>query len=124
MFTSLRVLIKDADPGYVNREQFEANQARLRENTAGHPRAHRQSALLEGSALLQGLLLCGICGQRMHPQYTARGQQLSPWATIVRRAVVYGLCHPARPLVHVIGIDEVSRRKGQVYLTIWSGGSC
>src|SRR6202158_734390 len=39
-------------------------------------------------------------------------------ATIVKRAVEYGLRHRARPPVHVIGIDEVSRRKGQVYLTV------
>jgi transposase len=39
-------------------------------------------------------------------------------ATIVKRAVQYGLRHRARPPVHVIGIDEVSRRKGQVYLTV------
>ena len=30
----------------------------------------------------------------------------------------YGLKHRKRPPVHVIGIDEVSRRKGQVYLTV------
>jgi transposase len=39
-------------------------------------------------------------------------------ATIVKRAVQYGLRNRARPPVHVIGIDEVSRRKGQVYLTV------
>ncbi len=39
-------------------------------------------------------------------------------ATIVKRAVTYGLRHRKRPPVHVIGIDEVSRRKGQVYLTV------
>ena len=39
-------------------------------------------------------------------------------ATIVKRAVQYGLKHRARPPVHAIGIDEVSRRKGQVYLTV------
>jgi transposase len=39
-------------------------------------------------------------------------------ATIVKRAVAYGLRHRARPPVHVIGIDEVSRRKGQVYRTV------
>src|SRR3954447_10818322 len=36
--------------------------------------AHREKV-----ALLQGLLLCGICGQRMHPRYTARGQHLWPY---------------------------------------------
>ena len=39
-------------------------------------------------------------------------------AGIVRRAVQYGLRKRKRPPVHVIGIDEVSRRKGQVYLTV------
>src|ERR1700694_172255 len=39
-------------------------------------------------------------------------------ATIVKRAVEYGLRYRARPPVHAIGIDEVSRRKGQVYLTV------
>jgi transposase len=39
-------------------------------------------------------------------------------ASIVKRTVAYGLKHRARPPVHIIGIDEVSRRKGQVYLTV------
>ena len=39
-------------------------------------------------------------------------------ATIVKRAVQYGRRHRTRPPVHLIGIDEVSRRKGQVYLTV------
>ena len=39
-------------------------------------------------------------------------------ATIVKRAVEYGLKHRKRPPVHAMGIEEVSRRKGQVYLTV------
>ena len=39
-------------------------------------------------------------------------------ATIVKRAVQYGLKHRKRPPVHAMGIEEVSRRKGQVYLTV------
>jgi transposase len=53
-------------------------------------------------------------------QGTARQYGLN-WksvATIVKRAVQYGLKNRTRPPVHVIGIDEVSRRKGQVYLTV------
>jgi transposase len=53
-------------------------------------------------------------------QGTARHYGLN-WKTvagIVKRAVGYGLRHRKRPPVHVIGIDEVSRRKGQVYLTV------
>jgi transposase len=53
-------------------------------------------------------------------QGTARQYGLN-WKTvagIVKRAVRYGLGNRKRPPVHVIGIDEVSRRKGQVYLTV------
>jgi transposase len=53
-------------------------------------------------------------------QGTARQYGLN-WksvATIVKRTVQYGLRHRTRPPVHAIGIDEVSRRKGQVYLTV------
>ena len=53
-------------------------------------------------------------------QGTARHYGLN-WksvATIVKRAVKYGLKNRLRRPVHVIGIDEVSRRKGQVYLTV------
>src|SRR5258708_30699344 len=39
-------------------------------------------------------------------------------ARMVRRGVQCGLKNRPRPPVHVIGIDEVSRRKGQVYLTV------
>lgn len=53
-------------------------------------------------------------------QGTAReyGLDWKSVASIVKRAVQYGLRHRARPPVHAIGIDEVSRRKGQVYLTV------
>src|ERR1035437_432067 len=53
-------------------------------------------------------------------QGTARQYGLN-WksvATIVKRAGQYGLKNRSRPPVHVIGIDEGSRRKGQVYLTV------
>jgi transposase len=58
--------------------------------------------------------------REMSWQGTARHYGLN-WksvATIVKRAVAYGLRHRKRPPVHIIGIDEVSRRKGQVYLTV------
>jgi len=61
-----------------------------------------------------------ILAREMSWQGTSRHYGLN-WksvATIVKRAVAYGLRHRKRPPVHVIGIDEVSRRKGQVYLTV------
>lgn len=61
-----------------------------------------------------------VLARELSWQGTAREYGLN-WksvATIVKRAVRYGLKHRARPPVHAIGMDEVSRRKGQVYLTV------
>jgi transposase len=61
-----------------------------------------------------------VLARELSWQGTAREYGLN-WksvATIVKRAVQYGLKHRKRPPVHAIGIDEVSRRKGQVYLTV------
>jgi transposase len=61
-----------------------------------------------------------VLARELSWQGTARQYGLN-WksvATIVKRAVEYGLRHRARPPVHVIGIDEVSRRKGQVHLAV------
>jgi transposase len=61
-----------------------------------------------------------VLARELSWQGTAReyGLDWKTVATVVKRAVNYGLKHRARPPVHVIGIDEVSRRKGQVYLTV------
>jgi transposase len=61
-----------------------------------------------------------VLARELSWQGTARQYGLN-WksvATIVKRTVAYGLKHRRRPPVHAIGIDEVSRRKGQVYLTV------
>src|SRR5262249_18584007 len=45
-------------------------------------------------------------------------------ATVVEGAVLWGLHHRRWAPLHVIGIDEVSRRKGQQYLTIVYDRGC
>lgn len=61
-----------------------------------------------------------VLARELSWQGTAReyGLDWKSVATIVKRAVAYGLRNRARPPVHVIGIDEVSRRKGHLYLTV------
>jgi DNA invertase Pin-like site-specific DNA recombinase len=61
-----------AHPGYISWEQFLRNQQRLDDNctSRGH---ERRGAVREGSALLQGLVLCGQCGRRMSVRYTRNG---------------------------------------------------
>jgi DNA invertase Pin-like site-specific DNA recombinase len=62
-------LIKDSHPGYLRWEDFLANLERLRNNAQArglHPGGHPAR---EGPALLQGIVLCGQCGQPMGVHY-------------------------------------------------------
>jgi DNA invertase Pin-like site-specific DNA recombinase len=63
------VLLEDRLPAYISWEQYLANQERLKQNrslreTRGVPKC--------GSALLQGLVVCGKCGHRMSTVYKTR----------------------------------------------------
>lgn len=77
-------------PGFIDWETFEANQTRLRSNIPSRfeSRESQQKgrALREGSALLQGLALCGHCGRRLRiayqgtnstPRYYCKGEELN-----------------------------------------------
>jgi hypothetical protein len=66
-----RVVIPNHHPGYITWDQFLANRDRLAANRtncevlAGPAR--------EGLCLLQGLLICGICGRRLSVRYAGNG---------------------------------------------------
>jgi len=62
-------LIQDHHEGYISWEAYERNQRRIEANRNGEC---RPGAAREGSALLQGLVLCGICGRRMRLSYCNR----------------------------------------------------
>jgi hypothetical protein len=62
----------DAHPAYIPWEQFLRNQQRLDDNCTSRAQ-DRRGAVREGSALLQGLVLCGRCGRRMGVRYTRDG---------------------------------------------------
>jgi DNA invertase Pin-like site-specific DNA recombinase len=60
------VLIQDHLPAYITWEQYLRNQERLKQNqsapdTMGAPR--------DGVALLAGVIVCGLCGRRLHVSY-------------------------------------------------------
>lgn len=71
-------LIPDAHPGYISWEEYEQNQSQLRENAQASGTDRRRSPPREGPALLQGLVVCGICGNRMTVRYHTRGGRLCP----------------------------------------------
>jgi DNA invertase Pin-like site-specific DNA recombinase len=63
-----RVVIPDHHPGYITRDQFRANRTRLADNRTNIETLAGPAR--EGLCLLQGLLLCGICGRRLSVRYT------------------------------------------------------
>ena len=66
------VLIKDAHPGYITWEQYEENLRRMRQNAIAYNVIDRKTPPREGPCLLQGLAICGKCGQRMTIRYKYR----------------------------------------------------
>ena len=70
-------LVPDAHPGYITWAEYEANLKQLAENARAYGHDRRKSPPREGPALLQGMVICGVCGKRMTVRYhSARGRLL------------------------------------------------
>lgn len=81
------VLIRGHHAGFIDWETFEANQKRLGSNT--RPGPHRQGGIVrEGSALLQGIGICGHCGRRLSTHY--RGRNSTPGYHCAGKDIVEG----------------------------------
>ena len=73
------VFIKDAHPGYISWEEHECIEHQLQAGTKALGWERRQGPPREGPALLQGRVVCGLCGSRMHVHYNVRrGGELVP----------------------------------------------
>ena len=69
-----QVVIQDAHVGYLTWQTYEANLRQLTFNSQAYAPA-RLASPREGPALLQGLVICGVCGERMTVRYHQRGGQ-------------------------------------------------
>jgi DNA invertase Pin-like site-specific DNA recombinase len=68
-----KVLIKDVHEGYISWEEYERNRTLLlsrARSIGGLDRRHGPPR--EGCALLQGLVICGVCGRHMSTRYGYR----------------------------------------------------
>lgn len=83
------VFLPNAHPGYLTWEEFEINQTTLLANAHSHGTDRRRSPAREGTALLQGLVICSRCGDRMTVRYsTVRGHPV-PQYTCQRRGIAH-----------------------------------
>jgi DNA invertase Pin-like site-specific DNA recombinase len=62
------ILLQEVHPGYISWEQFLSNQQRLDDNRTFREE-ERRGVVREGAALLQGIVLCGLCGRHMRVRY-------------------------------------------------------
>jgi DNA invertase Pin-like site-specific DNA recombinase len=85
-----QVLLPDKHEGYISWEEFEENQRRLQEAAQAYGKERRKSPPREGPALLQGLVICGVCGGRMTVRYHVRQGNLCPDYVCQKRKVEYG----------------------------------
>lgn len=67
-----------AHEGYISLEEYERNQQRLSENAQAHASERGGCPPREGPALLQGLVICGRCGEQMTLRYHQRQGRLVP----------------------------------------------
>ena len=66
-----RIVIPDHHEGYISADQFVVNRERLAANRTNCEGL--AGPVREGFCLLQGLLLCGVCGRRLGVRYTGNG---------------------------------------------------
>jgi DNA invertase Pin-like site-specific DNA recombinase len=102
-------LIPGVHEGYISFEEYEDNQRRLRERAQSYGLERPKSPPREGPALLQGIVICGVCGGRMTIHYRKRRGVLSP----VYNCQNDGIEH-ARPFCQRIPGATVDRAVGEL----------
>lgn len=97
-------LLPDTHPGYITWGQFQQNEQRLREHAQAYGLERGKSPPGQGPALLQGLVVCGICGQRMTVRYHKRKGRLATDYMCQSSGIEYG--QPICQGVPGSGIDQ------------------
>jgi DNA invertase Pin-like site-specific DNA recombinase len=82
--------IPGAHPGYITLDQYDRNIAVLAANAAAHGRDRAAGPAREGPALLQGIIICGRCGNRMTIRYHQRGGRELPTYLCQRDGIEHG----------------------------------
>jgi DNA invertase Pin-like site-specific DNA recombinase len=102
-------LIRGAHDAYITWEDYEQNLKRLRENAQAIGDERQRGAPREGPALLQGLVVCAICGERMTIRYHIRGDRRVPDYTCQRRGI-----RTAQPICQLVNGGPVDEAIGKL----------
>ena len=83
-------IIPDAHPSYITWDQYNDNLKTLRSCSRAHGKDRRNHPPGRGPALLQGLIVCGVCGLRMTLRYHSSYGKLVPDYVCQRHGIEYG----------------------------------
>lgn len=72
------VMIPNTHPEYISWDAYIANKKILQENAQAYGVDRRKSPAREGNALLQGIVICGVCGKRMTVRYYKAVNSITP----------------------------------------------
>lgn len=89
------ILLRDVHPGYVTWEEYLSNLQRVKGNALAWSTERHRGPAREGTALMQGLVICGACGERMSVRYHSHHNQEIPTYWCGRRPMhrgEIGLC--------------------------------
>jgi len=106
-------LLLGAHPGYISWDEYQENQRRLQENAHALGPERRRSPPREGPALLQGLVICGNCGERMKVIYHVRAGRRVPDYICDGRTV-----NDPQPMCQWISGKDVDEAVGELLLEI------
>ncbi len=101
-------LIRDAHEAYITWEEFEQNVQRLRDNAHARGADRERGAPREGPALLQGLAVCALCGERMTVRYHVQADRRVPDYMCQRRGIERA--QPVCQQIHGRALDEAIGR--------------
>ena len=71
-------VIQEMHIGYISWEQYKINQQQLSNNSNSFNSEKISGPPRDGSALLQGIIICGYCGNRMTVRYYVEKKQIYP----------------------------------------------
>ena len=77
-------------PAYISEEQFYSNCSQLTKNSRPKPDEEHGGAVREGSALLQGIVICGVCGRMMTLRYSRSKHVTQPIYMCQHSSVAFG----------------------------------
>jgi hypothetical protein len=84
------ILLRDMHPAYISWEQYQANRKRVQDNALSWSAERHRGPAREGTALLQGMVICGTCGERMSVRYHSHRNQNVPTYWCGRRPLQRG----------------------------------